>query len=138
MPFLQWDKHGKLESHRRTEDLGIETDPNVMSFHRFHPRSPSSTLSIFPEREGRLVTFKIKMDSDGFPLFLGKLLLASVFLFTCLMASDLVFYFRARSSFEAVWMSWGLSPSASPLSSFFPDFFFLALSFQRDSTAIYP
>lgn len=35
--------------------------------------------------------------------------------FTCLMPSDLVFYFRARSSFEAAWTSRDLSPSASPL-----------------------
>lgn len=35
--------------------------------------------------------------------------------FTCLMPSDLVLYFGACSSFEAAWISKGLSLSASPL-----------------------
>ena len=102
-----------------------------MSFHKCHSRSPSSTSAVFPEAEGRLVTFKIKMDSDGYPLFPRKSLLLSISLFVCSTSNDLVFYFKAFSSFEAAWISRGLSPSTSPLSPFFPDFFFLGLSFQR-------
>lgn len=81
MLILQWDKHGQTWAPLQNRGQSLKTDPkHVVSFHRSHTRSPSSRSSDSPEAEGRLVTFK--MDSDGFHLFLGKLLLTSIFLFT--------------------------------------------------------
>lgn len=58
---------GRHESHRRTEYKVSRLPQNTVSFQLQYQKAKQHTPSVLPEAEGRLVTFKIKMDSDGFP-----------------------------------------------------------------------